>query len=128
MHVKIDFNDAISYENDILNSQISIIKAGGHIKNYYALREQEIKEKTEFRNSLRSIHAILSMIKSELPKEPPAGVIRKERTRIAPEVSKPKEILKTEPAKMKAPEKPLKLSPAEIELLEIRRKLEALQS
>lgn len=130
LHVKVDFNDAISYENDILNSQINLVKIGENIKNYHALRKQEIEKRAELKNLLRNLSALLSIIKNELPKESKeAKEILKEKAK--PEIHKIQKAPSKKPEKIEKPkariEKPVKLSSAELELLDIKRKLEALR-
>lgn len=128
MHVGLELNEAVAYEQDILNSKIALIRAGQKLKNYKALRKEELEKRMELKHLARSVDVAMKILQDNLPKvkslcekpkkhkpqKPNAKFIASKLMSELKPVSEVKEI------------KP-KLSPMELELLDIKKKLSHLQ-
>jgi ATP phosphoribosyltransferase len=128
LHVGLELNEAVAYEQDILNSKIALIRAGQKLKNYKALRKEELEKRMELKHLARSVDVAMKILQDNLPKvkslcekpkkhkpqKPNAKFIASKLMSELKPVSEVKEI------------KP-KLSPMELELLDIKKKLSHLQ-
>ena len=68
IHIKIDFDEAVSSKRDLLMCEMSTLKLVSRIKKYQELREEEITRKSELKNRLRDARLILERIRKNTPK------------------------------------------------------------
>ena len=125
LHIGLDLNEAVSYEQDILNSKIALIKASQSLKNYKTLRKADFEKKSELRHLLRSLDVAMKIVKENLPKVEEAEDEEEKKEEYEPSVLPETQEVEEIPAEEKKPA--AKPSSLELELLDIKKKLERLQ-
>ncbi len=123
LHVGLEVSEAVAYEQDILNSKIALIKAGESLKRYKALRKEELEKRSEIKQTIRNLDVAMKIIKDNLPMLPKSKEIE-EKIEPRPKVKLIASKLPPEPKPVQNKEKPSSL---EVELLNIKKKLERLQ-
>jgi len=108
LHVKIDFNEAVIYKRQILESEMNFLNIAKSVESFRELRNQELRKKTALRTRMRSLVLRASLFEKELPKVD------------MPKIKKHEDFSRIEPRRKKRV--------IEDELKEIKRKLEKLNS
>lgn len=128
MHVGLEVNEAVAYEQDILNSKIALIRAGQKLKNYKALRKEELEKRMELKHLARSVDVAMKILQDNLPNvkslcekpkkhKPQRAKAKLIASKLMPELKQVSEVKEIKP----------KLSAMELELLDIKKKLSHLQ-
>lgn len=113
IHIKFDSNEVIESKRDVLLTQESVIKLMQIVKNYRALREEELKRKIKLYSAFRKVRIDLGKLEENLPNlDVPKKISIPKRYKI-------KEIKKVSGTK--------KHDPLEKELREIQEKIRLLQ-
>jgi hypothetical protein len=121
-------NEAVAYEQDILNSKIALIRAGQKLKNYKAVRKEEFEKRAELKHLARSVDVAIKIIQDNLPivkslcekpkkHKPQKAKVKFIASKLMPEPKQVPEVKEIKP----------KLSSMELELLDIKKKLSHLQ-
>ncbi len=66
-HVKIEYEEMLFGKKEILSTQINLINATNHIRNYKVLRKKELSEKTKLKSQLASLRSKVASLNSHLP-------------------------------------------------------------
>lgn len=108
LHVKIDFNEALEYKKQILETEINFLNVSKNIEGFRLLRREELRKKTALRTRMKSLILKAVLLEKELPKFD------------MPKIKKHEDFSRIEPRR--------KQRVLEEELKEIKRKLERLNS
>jgi len=118
IHVQLEYGEAVENRKEILYSQINLIKVLQHIKNYHALRKQELDKKSEIVKKLTLITTNINKINKLLPILKMPKILKKEE-----EIEE-----KETREKLVPPRKKISTHPLEYELMNIQKELQALES
>lgn len=83
LHIKFDFNEAITGKRTLLSSQINMLNLAKKLENYQNLRKQELARKTALRTKLNELITGISNIEQFLPKTQMKELINKETEMLA---------------------------------------------
>jgi len=117
IHLKIDYDEAISMKKDSLNLEKELLQTLVHIRAYDLLRKKEFILKGQIKKDLSTIESSLKQIAEYLPTEELKLIPRKREHRVQSQIQKP---LALKPAVKKLDPKQ---SEVERELEDIKRKL-----
>jgi hypothetical protein len=70
IHVRLDFEEALTSKERILSSQMSLLKTLKKIDNYKKTREKEIAKKKKLKSSLSELKKSMKELKKNLPSLP----------------------------------------------------------
>ena len=68
IHVKFDYNEALRGKRDMLSAELGLLKIAKTIKNYRALRIEELKLKTKVHRKLSELNTKIKKLEAGLPK------------------------------------------------------------
>ncbi len=69
IHVRLEYEEAISGKRDVLSSQMDALKILKIIKTYKNLRRKEMILRGKLKNELKVLHTHLSQLQTHLPQE-----------------------------------------------------------
>ena len=121
IHIKFDYDSALECKKDMLASEIDLLRISQRVKKYREMRilELDIKEKIE--SKLKSVKLDIGRLQNLLPKIEIPPILKPAKQKI--EKIAPEEPIFEEEEKEESSE----VSSLDQELLEIQRRLEALQ-
>jgi hypothetical protein len=120
VHVRVNYNEAVSAKKDILNCEKEFLEIIRHIRAYDSLKKKEISLKNKVKKEISELRLIITKIQENLPKT-------EERLRF--DKNKKEEISRKPSEERKTIVKPKKKEDhLETELREIQEKLDRLNS
>ena len=120
VHVRINYNKAISAKKDILNCEKEFLETIRHIKAYDTLKKKEISLKNKVKKEISGLRLMITKIQEDLPKT--------EETKSFDKIKKEEAVVKPLKEKKKIISSAKKEDHLEAELREIQEKLDRLNS
>ncbi len=78
IHVKLDYEEALTSKKDILSSQIALLKIARTIKSYGSIRIRELELKLQLQKSFKELKTSLNKLNKILPNPTIPEIIRRE--------------------------------------------------
>jgi len=92
IHIRIENQELIESKREILQFQASLIKSLQQLKNYSALRNQELKLKSKLSRKLKETKAEINRLQQLLPKVKIPEFLKKDEFEFKEKIKEKKEI------------------------------------
>jgi hypothetical protein len=91
IHLKVDYDEAVSMKRDSLILERELLQTIGHIKTYNLLRKKEFMLKNQIKKDLGAIESSLKQLTECLPIEEIHMLPKKAETKIKAQIMAPRE-------------------------------------
>jgi hypothetical protein len=69
IHIKIDYDQAITMKKDILVTEKELLETAKHMKAYDSLRKKEFLIKNRLKKDIEILYKLINSVEGDLPKE-----------------------------------------------------------
>lgn len=77
IHVRVDYSEAIQAKKDLLSSERDLIRLLKTMKNYNAIRGEELNTKLKLQKKMKELNINLSKLNETLPKIKIPGILKR---------------------------------------------------